>query len=620
MEKTRIYRDMVIVNKLVTIIIQSIMKKLYFLTLPFLAAALWSCTDKNDLGGDNNPDRDIAANYLSVSIVPAMETGTRVDGNTGDNGGKYKDGNAIENYVKNVRFYFFDAAGNAQNVKRTEKGWNSYYDVYKPDSTKGTKPNVEKVINATIVLETPNGDLFPASLVAIVNYDKDLFGGKDIDASSIDKLLKQTGQFAKSSYGEEEGILMSNSVYKETNGTSQIVERKLAPENFGKDKGEAEAHPVTIYVERAVAKVSLSTDEIQGFKPEGSGPASGKRFPVLTANDEQLTIRDKNKEEDTAIYVKILGWNVTQTADKSFAVKNLDSDWVGNSPFGGWTCPAYFRSFWALNPTDVQFKYTDFDGSNDNPGIPAGNAILGISDKETNTPNYTYAPENAPQEENDKRTEVIVAAQLVDSEGSAIKLADFGGMKFMGENYTKDLLQYVANILGVWKKTPVDGGSSGFKYETIQDDLKLVSAQEARETKEGFYYTYVQFTTDASSNEYVDNNDGTGKEVKFTELKEKLSNLPFIKVWTNGYTYYFVDIEHLNNADGPKYPVGKYGVVRNHWYAIDVTKIYGLGTPVFDPSEEIIPENPQDHETYLAAKINILSWRLVNQNTTLGQK
>ena len=588
------------------------MKKLYFLTLPFLAAALWSCTDKNDLRGDNNPDRDIAANYLSVSIVPAMETGTRVDGEMGNNNGYYKDGDENENFVKNVRFYFFDAAGKAQAVKRNNEGsWNTYYEVTLPqlNDPETEEPNVEKVINATIVLETPNGDLFPASLVAIVNYDKALFGGNDIDASSIDKLLEQTGQFAKSSYKKEksEGILMSNSVYKE-NGTSQIVERKLAPENFGKDKDEAAAHPVTIYVERAVAKVSLSTDAILNYKPEGSGPASEKKFPVLTANDNQLTIRDKN------IYVKILGWNVTQTADRSFAVKNLDSNWAGNSPFGGWTYPAYFRSFWALNPTDVEFKYTDFNGTNGN-GIPAGNAILGISDKET-TPNYTYAPENAPQKKDDKRTEVIVAAQLVDETGKIICLADFGGMKFMGENYTEDLLQYVANILGVWKKT---SDTDGIKYETIQKDLELVSAREA-EKNSGLYYTYVKFKTNSSENVYVDNNDETGKKVEFTELEKKLSNLPFIKVWTNGYTYYFVDIEHLNNADGLEYPVGKYGVVRNHWYAIDVTKIYGLGTPVFKPSEEIIPEDPQDHETYLAAKINILSWRLVNQNATLGKK
>lgn len=594
------------------------MKKLYFLTLPFLAAALWSCTDKNDLGGDNNPDRDIAANYLSVSIVPAMETGTRVDGNTGDNGGKYKDGNAIENYVKNVRFYFFDAAGNAQNVKRTENGWNSYYDVFEPDSTKGTKPNVEKVINATIVLETPNGDLFPASLVAIVNYDKALFEDKDIDASSIDKLLEQTGQFAKSSYGEEEGILMSNSVYKEANGKSQIVERKLAPENFGSSESEAQKNPVTIYVERAVAKVSLNTDKIENTT-SNSKFIGGKIFKLSSTTkeggDSDLKISDGKTEKE--VYVGFLGWNVTQTADKSFAVKNLRSDWTVDSPFEGWTYPAYFRSFWALNPAPLSYNYTTFNEKSED--LPLASAIKGISDKDTGTPNYTYAPENAPQEQDDKRTEVIVAAQLVDSEGSAIKLADFGGMKFMGDDYTKDLLQYVANILGVWKKTPVDGGSSEFKYETIQDDLKLVSAREAGETKEGFYYTYVKFKTDASSNVYVDNNDGTGKEVEFTELEKKLSNLPFIKVWTNGYTYYFVDIEHLNNADGPEYPVGKYGVVRNHWYAIDVTKIYGLGTPVFKPSEEIIPEDPQDHETYLAAKINILSWRLVNQNATLGK-
>ena len=59
------------------------------------------------------------------------------------------------------------------------------------------------------------------------------------------------------------------------------------------------------------------------------------------------------------------------------------------------------------------------------------------------------------------------------------------------------------------------------------------------------------------------------------------------------------------------------GVVRNHVYKTKVTKILGLGTPVYDPTKKIYPEKPSKNDHYIAAEINILSWRLVNNNYVL---
>ena len=605
------------------------MKKcLFFLSI--FAVALWSCTDKNELGADNQPDRDLGANYLSVSIVPAMETGTRAD----DESGNYRDGNEVENYVKNVRFYFFDANGQAQNVKRdvTTGEWTSYYDVVTPEVGDREDENVEKVINAIVVLESPNGDQVPASVAVIVNYDSSLFGG-DLEVTSISDLLSKTGAFSKPSYAEKEGILMSSTVYKQNNGT-QVVELKLKPEDFKRSAADAKLNPVTIYVERAVAKVSFNVSkEIEGaIDVTDDDAAGGKIFPLwetITGGEDQTSRDQELKINGEQIYVKFFGWNVTQTADKSFAVKNLESAWTYDgqtAPFVGWTHPGYYRSYWALNPSGITFNYTDFDGTNEE-NLPAGNKIKGISDNST-VVNYTYVHENAPQTVDAKRTEVLVAAQLVDKSGKAIELADFNGFKYMGKNYSADVLKAAANMINVWKKT-VNGSET--TYTSIENELQLVSARAAGQYEDfgtGSYYTYVQLKEevmdDLASGKYtfVDNDDENGEVIDYEALNEKLLKLPYLKVWTEGNTYYYVDIEHLNKAaeTTENYPVGKYGVVRNHWYAIDVTKVYGLGTPVFNPYEKIIPEDPTGHESYLAAKININSWRLVKQGTTLGQR
>ena len=91
-----------------------------------------------------------------------------------------------------------------------------------------------------------------------------------------------------------------------------------------------------------------------------------------------------------------------------------------------------------------------------------------------------------------------------------------------------------------------------------------------------------------------------------------LATLEGAQVW-NGMSYYMVDIEHLGNNS-----ITNYGVVRNHSYVITVEGITGLGTPVYDPTIIITdPTKPTETSSYVAARINVLSWRIVNQTVTL---
>ena len=76
-----------------------------------------------------------------------------------------------------------------------------------------------------------------------------------------------------------------------------------------------------------------------------------------------------------------------------------------------------------------------------------------------------------------------------------------------------------------------------------------------------------------------------------------------------------MDIKHYGSENKP----GEYGVVRNHVYKTSVTKVVGLGTPVFDPTLPIIPELPAEKYSYIAARINILSWHIVNNSVILGK-
>ena len=92
-----------------------------------------------------------------------------------------------------------------------------------------------------------------------------------------------------------------------------------------------------------------------------------------------------------------------------------------------------------------------------------------------------------------------------------------------------------------------------------------------------------------------------------------------------GKAYFNVPIQHLgfyspNNANKGISPLssdfnwdktksGEFGIVRNHIYTIEATKISGLGNGIPNPNDPIVP--PTEPEYYIGARINILNWAIV---------
>ena len=87
-------------------------------------------------------------------------------------------------------------------------------------------------------------------------------------------------------------------------------------------------------------------------------------------------------------------------------------------------------------------------------------------------------------------------------------------------------------------------------------------------------------------------------------------------LYTNGMTYYIVDIKHL----GASKSLAEYGVVRNHVYQIAINSIKGYGSPIYNGLSFIVdpPLYPEEDEaSYVAAKINVLSWKVVTQGVDI---
>lgn len=669
------------------------MKKLIYLAMAF---GLVACqAEKVDVNGGLEGETD--ANFLAINIVAANAT-TRVGGGNADEEDNYEDGWKIEpneSLVKSIRFYFFyDGAPTPIDLV---SGY-SYRDFVVPTEGFGDNdpdnamPNVEHKLAATVVLHriynaggSPTG--LPNQVVAIVNPTakiKTELGGKPA-LSEVKNYVLETLALDKT----EGTFVMTNSVYadkvEDNAATFDAVE--IDPEAYFHTENEAKESEkrIKIYVERVVAKLDLTIKDTPEDSEQDSDYWNGDRQQPKM---KLVELRDGSKgyktyvkyktadgQEEKEAYVKLLGWNVTATANKSFLVKNINPGWAGavddildgatnlfKTADEPWNYAGFYRSYWAYNPDNVQLEYGTFNSTAvtgdkpENSDMTDENPALAHSFA-ADAKNICYLPENAGKSGEDAAnaspTQVIIGAQLVNEEGDPLKLAEFMGSKFVYDNSYTNVKNAILNALLNTNKYYKKEGGNFVSMSSV--DIEIKSALDLKgdllnAEKTGRYFVYAQLTKDAEKADWLiytgtypvpeNLTDGMFKPIEDNEnpqktsvdiINEGLMKLP-AKIWEDGNTYYFLNIRHLAEPtiDGKtpadqEYNVTKaaevpgfYGVVRNHVYRTSITGIFGLGTPVFDPDEIIIPEKPEEEEVYLAAEINILSWRIVDHGYDLN--
>lgn len=587
-------------------------KKRLFLSL-MVALMFSACSQNEDIAESNGPDGDATTSYLTLNLVAAPNMGTRAAGDQEN----YQDGAANENKVTSVRFYFFDTNGDAAFVKKKDdgSGYDSHYDwtVTDADQNEGSStPNVEKKLKATFIIKSPKSaeDKMPASVVAVINPTSAVISTTVQTLEDLEDLAQDFSTFTN------ENFVMSNSVY--ANETSKTVNAVDVSKHICPTEETALKDPVVIYVERVLAKVRLEISKNLTDKIDIT-PTTGAPFSIYPTSAPE-----KDQEFDgKKIYVRFLGWNVTATADKSHLMKSIDPAW-NDALFGNsepWNFAEYFRSFWAINPTGgVDYGYGPFNTEKDN-------TRANLKDFAIN--NYTYVQENAAETTGESKTktptQVIIAAQLVDKTGQPMEFAEWAGNKYSVD----DLMIELANHASLYKEEEINkpddpnhGKLGRRKVLPTEIELKTATDVEGKSPEKGRYYVYAQlkeglFDTGKwfKDTDMGDGSQGSGSP-QITDIAVAnglLETAGHAKVWNKGMTYYYFDIKHLGEEGKP----GEYGVVRNHLYNANITKIAGLGTPVYNPDEDIYPEKPDDDDQYIAAQINILSWRLVPNDVQL---
>lgn len=526
-----------------------------------LACALMAaCSNEENI--ENGSGGEVTTSYLAVNILNADGQGSRALPSG------YEEGTDPENAIEKIRFYLFNSDGSAYTLADGNSYVTSTYT--EDESTDNTTETVEEVGKAVLVIDQSTATP-PASIIAIANPPSGL-----ANTYSLTGLGNVLENYATT--GAEKTFIMSNSVY---NNGATLGEVSVSG-HVTNDKDEALANPVDIYIERVVAKVSVS---------------DGRESP--TYNGAYLV------DESNNIYAVINGWQVADYNQNSYLVKHISSSWTDESlGITTWSTNDYHRSFWA---TSVPFDDTHVAGNYtwNNADIALGQSVY----TQENTPTSAIT-DNA----NNSLTKILVTATLrTKGEGNdpstwtATPIYRLYGAPYASEEAI--LNEIASRFAGTYYTR--SGSDPDYTYTNLSStDLELKTAKDLNDNSISSYAVVAQLksgvTVYGAAPDRTESTSACNTALKEIEAQ----------VWNEGKTYYYTTIEHLGSDNS----IGKYGVVRNHSYKIEIDNIQGFGTPVYDPTEEIDPVTPTTEYSYIAARVNILSWRIVNNDdVVLGQ-
>lgn len=538
-----------------------------FKLFPFACAALMmsACGSDNDIeGGATNPGGD--AQYLAVNIVNVGTTPTRaaVLG--------YEDGTTEESKINKIRFYFFHADGSAYGLKNATGGVDNYIEKTTTTTAADGTNTVGAITNAILVIEGTTKQA-PASVIAVVNPES-ITPALGTDPKSLTELTNNLTGTQFYTIATKDNFAMTNSVYVEAGRT---VCPSLVAGHIGIDKTTAEANPVKIYVERVVAKVGADLSTLTA-DVDGTGKY-GMQVGTYASKD---------------IYAVIDGWGVADENDNAYVEKHITNSWTDTGlGITTWTTADYHRSFWETSPAFAA-------------GTPTNHTFAEYTAQHNDV---LYTLPNTPTAattdiyKNDL-TKFLVTATLKYKDGTGTwqnaEICKYQGVEYLGIDALKEAIATTFNTYYTYDGsdyTPIQAGDVTFKTAVTGITVKDYQVIPVLDDSKTYY------KKDASS--------ATGYTALTTE---NISTYP-AEVRKGGKAYYYIPIKHLGSDNS----VAQYGVVRNHWYKVKVNSLKGFGTPVYAADKTIIPTMPDDSNTYLAAQINVLQWRVVTQDVNLGK-
>ena len=398
----------------------------------------------------------------------------------------------------------------------------------------------------------------------------------------------------------KDNFLMTNAALKGDNPFNTLVKIDKTKIYATKDAAAGGAAAAEIYVQRAVAKVTAKV-----------GTGTG-----ISGN----TVNVKGSTTDAVEFNK---WALDVTNKKTFPVQNIstldEGIWDFEKNNVNYTVGNQNRLFWAIDPNYNNGDLNLDNETGNNARKENFNKVIAAANITNDMGTSDYCLENTFNLNNQKQgqtTRVVFKATYKVNNAAATFHKIGNNTEIMSSETLagkiKAAAQEIYNATGATGEIVVSLGSIGTtasaKHMVAVENIKVKVAE-----------TETQLAADT---EYgVPDKKLTGTQiVKAVNDNLGLTTDAGISTYPGGATYYIARIKHFGDtytpwkSGDPAYGpdknnykwLGRYGVLRNNWYELQVNSVSGPGYPTIPP---VKPSTPDDEsENYISCTIKILDW------------
>lgn len=539
----------------------------------------------------------------------------------------FNDGEASEYAVYDATLVLFTSG---ENETEQDAVVNSAYKLNLDFKNDPSKP-VTTTANITQKINSISSEKIYALVVLnnqgmmAVDEDANLFvGNQKMEGKKISDLNDAVRDYSTTNnmtswHSAGNGFLMSNAVLTTESGNGSQPAGQLASVQTLSVIDGAKIYPTAneatldpaaiIYVERAEAKITLSA-------------GAGLNNTVTVGNDD-VDLEIEGWALDNTNNSNKLIHTVAGYADWSKLTSNGVSNYrfVGNTPVGKNILKTdLYRVYWG---DDYNYTTTSED---DLTYFPSGKTL---AENDLNASGASaYCFENttnlATMRENNC-TRVIVKAKINDGNSFFIVDGNVNKIYYEADAKQEAAARVVAdNDINKWLEEHLKPETTFNSATDLEITLSALNAGKVTVTGIKFTPTGLNKLKDGSVN---------GAQGVAAGWVASANNHILLEYYAGGAAYYPVYVAHFGNdltpwdeketeapsanniyPGGDKNYLGRWGVLRNNWYQINVTSIKSIGSPTV---EEASGSPIDKKESYISVTVNTLPWAVRRQDAEL---
>ena len=588
------------------------MKKLFLFAMA--VATLSGCSSSEDLELQSEVKAG-GEGYVGFSIQLPTTNSSATRAND-----KFEDGDPVpdEYKVNNATMFIFK--GSTEADAKFVSAYAMNVNTFKADGTPTDQCTTEGIVSSKITKPEINSGEKIYAYFMINSNDMINTTAKTIDGNSYDGMtFEQFSKLELSKVGDlTTGMVMTNAPVASNKGGASnpsgatiTTLTTLDPNKIYPTQAAAEANPAgDVYMERAAVKVTVTTTSLSG---------------TITTPGESVTYN--------AASIK---WALSNVNTQYYNTRQMKESWLGyhaqgdgsNANIEGTPTAASLYRFVSGSAIHDGI-YRTYWGEDVNYDADATFSALGAVDKNLGDNAYTFENTFDVDRQAAKNTTGIAVSATFNNGKSFYTASTYGDNKILqeptssvsGEKIQEYIMTYLCN------------NYSKFKTWYDQNSKNRITVTMNNSDATNATVTAVTKATDA---------EDLPSDFGQTEIKDALNSITF-KYYNGGVAYYNVLIKHfgdfetpwdrknhtensitgvykkingttLTNEQSDNNYLGRYGVVRNNWYQIEITGIRQIGSPVIvTPSTD-----PDDNvDNYLSVKIHITPWAVRKQSVIL---